>query len=327
MKKNEANAANNILIIPEQPEPCKNQCEFNDILSESDTVTDSDAIEINQTDNLTEESHTDESQGITSVLNNLIPCDYEITNNGRNRHDEETIKPDSESDYTENNEYVSTDGKNHKGAYPVTYSSLFWLFIFGSVAGFLLEGVWNVIRKGVWEDHVATIWGPFCIIYGIGAIAMYIISFSIEKKKMWFQFFTYAVTGSLIEYFSSLFQESCFSSTSWNYHGHFLNIDGRISLSMSVMWGILGVVFVKIIFPPLLKLLESMQHAGWKTACIILSIFMAVNLLVTVAVLSRWQNRLNGVPAENKIQLFIDDIYGNEAMEKRFPNWHFKSEQ
>ena len=96
---------------------------------------------------------------------------------------------------------------------------------------------------------------------------------------------------------------------------------------MSVMWGILGVVFVKIIFPPLLKLLESMQHDGWKTACIILSIFMAVNLLVTVALLSRWQDRLNGVPAENKIQLFIDDIYGNEAMEKRFPNWHFKSEQ
>ncbi len=323
MKKNNLNAANNILIKPEPTELCKNQCEFNDILSKSGTDINSDIDGINQSNNISDESYADNTppDGIASALHSLTPCDPEDTN------DDEYIKKNPEDEYPDNNEYVSIDGKHHKGSYAVTYSSLFWLFIFGSVAGFLLEGVWNVIRKGVWEDHVATIWGPFCIIYGIGAIAMYIISFSIEKKKIWFQFITYAVTGSLIEYFSSLFQESCFSSTSWNYHGHFLNIDGRISLSMSVMWGILGVVFIKIIFPPLLKLLESMQHAGWKTACIILSIFMAVNLLVTVIVLSRWQNRLNGVPAENKIQLFIDDIYGNEAMEKRFPNWHFKSEQ
>ena len=327
MKKNNLNAANNILIKSEPTESCKNQCEFNDILSKSDTDINSDIDGINQSGNISDEAYTDNttSDGIASALHSLTPCASEAADDDVS-HDE-YVKKNPEDECPDNNEYVSIDGKQNKGSYTVTYSSLLWLFIFGSVAGFLLEGVWNIIRKGVWEDHVATIWGPFCIIYGIGAIAMYIISFSIEKKKIWFQFITYAVTGSLIEYFSSLFQESCFSSTSWNYHGHFLNIDGRISLSMSVMWGILGVVFIKIIFPPLLKLLESMQHAGWKAACIILSIFMAVNLLVTVIVLSRWQNRLNGVPAENKIQLFIDDIYGNEAMEKRFPNWHFKSEQ
>lgn len=322
MKNLDLSAANNILIKPESPETYGRTYECRDTTAQPDTVY----------------SDTD----MTDAVNDIgIGSDSLKSNTVLPQYKPPVFQPPTADDYIADNicEYGDMNANSEsseKGKYtlfeeqaktasPVTYISLFWLFIFGSVAGFLLEGVWNVIRKGVWEDHVATIWGPFCIIYGIGAIALYIISFSIKKKKIWFQFITYAAAGSLIEYFSSLFQESCFSSTSWNYHGHFLNIDGRISLSMSVMWGILGVVFVKIIFPPLLKLLESMQSAGWKTACIMLSIFMAVNLLTTVAVLTRWKHRLSGEPASNKIELLIDDIYGNEAMSKRFPNWRFQS--
>ena len=63
----------------------------------------------------------------------------------------------------------------------VNYTSMFWLFMFGSVAGFLIEGIWCVIRSGRWENHSATLWGPFCIIYGFGAVLVYLLALFVKK--------------------------------------------------------------------------------------------------------------------------------------------------
>ena len=56
----------------------------------------------------------------------------------------------------------------------VTYCNMFWLFMFGNVLGVLLEGTWCRLIFGHWETHVATIWGPFSLIYGVGAVMFYI---------------------------------------------------------------------------------------------------------------------------------------------------------
>lgn len=50
----------------------------------------------------------------------------------------------------------------------MNYASLFWVFMAGSVLGFIVEGLWCVLRKGAWENHVATVWGPLCLVYGVG---------------------------------------------------------------------------------------------------------------------------------------------------------------
>lgn len=70
----------------------------------------------------------------------------------------------------------------------IKYQTLFWLFMIGSVLGFLLEGLWCVIKTGHWEHHVATIWGPFCIIYGIGAVAAFLISQLLSGRHVLLQF-------------------------------------------------------------------------------------------------------------------------------------------
>lgn len=69
-------------------------------------------------------------------------------------------------------------------SYPIRYSTLFWLFMLGSVAGFVLEGLWCVLCKGHWEHHSATVWGPFCLIYGIGTVAVYLLSVVLKSKNL-----------------------------------------------------------------------------------------------------------------------------------------------
>lgn len=219
----------------------------------------------------------------------------------------------------------SIQGENSL-SYKISYQNLFWLFMMGSVAGFMIEGVWCVLRKGAWESHSATVWGPFCIVYGFGAIAVYMMACVLKKKNYAVQFIWFAVAGSVIEFFSSLFQECCFGSTSWNYSKHILNIGGRVSLQMSLAWGALGILFVRLLFPPLNYLFAKMRRKYWRILCIFATTFMAVNLIVSAAAVMRWSKRIAQEPAANKVEQFLDDTYDNGTMERLYPNMVFLTE-
>lgn len=205
----------------------------------------------------------------------------------------------------------------------VTYEILFWLFMLGSVCGYFVEGIGCIIKKGHWEDHAATVWGPFCIVYGIGAAAIYLISILIKEKGVLLHFVLYAAAGSAVEYAASLFQELCFHSRSWNYSNQPFNIGGRVSLRMAVTWGALGIVFAYLVFPFLERLLTGMEGKAWRSACFVFSVFMAVNLLLTSMAVLRWRDRREEIPATNQITRFLDDTYDDAAMERLFSNMVF----
>lgn len=205
----------------------------------------------------------------------------------------------------------------------VNYQPLFWLFMTGSVVGFVLEGLWVIIKAGHWENHSAVIWGPFCIIYGIGAVAAFLISQLFSGKHVLLQFGACFLSGALVEYFSSLFQELCFGSVSWDYSEHFLNIGGRVSLQMALVWGILGVLFMRFLFPILNWVFKKLNRKKSALLCGILTVFMVINLAVTSVVVIRWQRRLENILPGNSIERAIDYIYGDEKMERLYPNMCF----
>ena len=40
------------------------------------------------------------------------------------------------------------------GKQKVSYASLFWLFLIGSVTGFVLEGLWCIVRRSyIWKNR------------------------------------------------------------------------------------------------------------------------------------------------------------------------------
>lgn len=206
----------------------------------------------------------------------------------------------------------------------ITYRSLFWLFLIGSVAGFVLEGLWCILEKGAWESHSATILGPFCVIYGFGAAAVYLFAAGLKGKGLSFQFVLFSIIGALVEYFGSLFQEIVYHSMTWDYSGHFMNLEGRVSLPMSLIWGVLGIAFARFVFLPLVRLLNKMEGKFWRIACVALSVFMAVNLLLSSAAVIRWRDRLTDyAPAANAFEQFLDSICDNGFMEKNYPNMKF----
>ena len=132
---------------------------------------------------------------------------------------------------------------------PCAFPTLLWLFIAGSLMGFVMEGVWHMLRTGEWGFRVATLWGPFCIIYGAGAVCMYLVALKVERRRPLHQFITFALAGSAVECLSSLFQEAAFGTVSWDYSHHALNLGGRISLRMTLIWGLLGMALMYLLLP------------------------------------------------------------------------------
>lgn len=209
---------------------------------------------------------------------------------------------------------------------PLSYPTLFWLFITGSLLGFVLEGVWHFLHHGTWGFRVATLWGPFCIIYGVGAVVMYLLSLVIERWQGWAQFCMFALAGSAVEYLSSLFQEVCFGTVSWDYSQQAMNLGGRVSLKMAVIWGILGLALMYVLLPLILKGFNRLQLDRRAGACRVMTVFMCVNLLLTSAALMRWEDRMQEKPARNAIEAYLDRVWDDERMQERFPNMRFVDE-
>lgn len=212
-------------------------------------------------------------------------------------------------------EKCKCDSKN------IPASDMLWLFVGGSVIGFILEGLWHILRVGTWESHTATVWGPFCLIYGIATALLYTLSSKIGQRSLPVQFLIYGAMGSAIEYLGSLFQEKIFGFSSWDYSDHFLNIGGRVSLWMTILWGALGVLFAQFIFPFFEKVLHKMKGKVWDIAVVSVTVFMSANLIFTAMTVMRWSERQEGLPASNVWEEYADEKYNNERMQEIFPNW------
>ena len=208
--------------------------------------------------------------------------------------------------------------------HPLSFPTLLWLFIAGSLMGFVMEGVWHLLRTGAWGFRVATLWGPFCIIYGAGAVVMYLIALRVEGKRHLRQFLAFALAGSAVEYLSSLFQEAAFGTVSWDYSHHPFNLGGRISLRMTLLWGVCGMALMYLLLPVALSVFNCLQLGSRPLLCRAAAAFMCVNLLWTGVALLRWQERVStAAPAGNAVEAWMDHRWPDERMRERFPNMVF----
>ena len=204
----------------------------------------------------------------------------------------------------------------------ITYTKLFWIYILASVFGVLSEAVYCLVQHGYWEIHVVSMIGPFCILYGIGAVVFYVCYAFTCNKHLVIQYFTYAFAGTIVELLAGLLLEFWLHMKAWDYSEQFLNIRGHVSFPMFLAWGIMGMAF-SIILPYADKALGKLQGKFWKIATIIFSIIMALDLLLTAVSISRWSERHFKVPANNSFEEYLDEKYDNKFMKDRFCEWWF----
>lgn len=132
------------------------------------------------------------------------------------------------------------------------YKLLLVCFI-GSFVGVLLEMIWCLFRNGYIESRAGLVYGPFNLVYGFGALAMTVSLYTYRNRSTTFSFIGGIIIGSIVEFASSWVQEMIFGSRSWDYSNMPFSIHGRITLLYSFFWAILGVFWIKNLYPRIAK--------------------------------------------------------------------------
>ena len=123
------------------------------------------------------------------------------------------------------------------------------MFLIGSVFGWILEGIGSIVIDHMLINHSALVIGPFNAIYGVGACALTAALLKFKDKNIFLIFIIGFIGGSLIEYIMSWGMELVLGFTAWDYSSFFLNINGRICLVYSCIWGVLSIVWIKYLYP------------------------------------------------------------------------------
>lgn len=120
-------------------------------------------------------------------------------------------------------------------------NELLWLFLIYSFLGWVLETVIATVRQRKVVNR-GLINGPFCIIYGIGAVLITI--WLQELSGLWLFLFS-AVYASVVEWIAGHLIQKIYHERWWDYSDIKWNLDGYICLPFSIIWGALGYVIVK----------------------------------------------------------------------------------
>ena len=197
---------------------------------------------------------------------------------------------------------------------------LFWVFIIGSIAGFIFEVIVVFFQKGHFELRQGLIYGPFIPVYGIGAMCYYIVLSKIKIKNKVQIFLITMILGGITEYLCSFIQEKAFGTISWDYSYLPFNINGRTSLLHCIYWGIGGVLYITYIEPLLNKMIDKTNMKAFDLITIILSIFIVFDISISWMAADRQTERKNDIEPENRLDIFLDKNYPDEYMNRIFNN-------
>lgn len=208
-------------------------------------------------------------------------------------------------------------------------------FVVYSVAGFIIETIFELLTKGVLESRKSFLYGPFCSIYGLGAVLM-ILPLQKYKKNNYTLFFAGFFIGSIIEYMVSLVGELIFHIKWWDYSDQMFNINGRICVLFSLFWGLLAIYLMSDINPRIDKFIDFVKSkipANYMKTVIIFSIlFLSFDLGITVYALQMFSVRIiheNNLNVSNKqlMDTLYEKIYVNDQKQKDFIYKFFDNEK
>ena len=198
-------------------------------------------------------------------------------------------------------------------------------FIIYSIAGYIIETLYGMITKGVWESRQSFLYGPFCGIYGLGAVVMILCLHKFPKKYN-VLFIGGFIVGSIVEYAISLFGEVVLGVKWWDYSNMPLNINGRICVYFSVFWGFLGMYLIISLNPKVDKIINWIKskfktQKALKTFVVTVFTLLMIDCIATAFAIEFFLVRMivkNDLNVANKeaVQEQYDKIYGNENLSK-----------
>lgn len=207
------------------------------------------------------------------------------------------------------------------------FINAFWIAMIASVFGCVWETSLAFYRTGHLEKRVCMVHGPFNMIYGAGAVTLYLtFAFVRDTLDPFKSFLLGAFTCSTIEFVFAYIEEWAFGAKSWDYTKYPLNFKGKICAFATLAWGTLALLWVLAVWPVLDRLINDVPIGILWPLTITTFSLMLVNAILTVLALNRWTERVMGLSrTPNRFEAWLDDVYPNLRMKALFLNMTFTS--
>lgn len=202
----------------------------------------------------------------------------------------------------------------------VCLDKLIWVFLFSALLGDIIETFFCGFVNGAWMNRSSVLYGPFSFVWGFGAVLLTITLQRFAEKGDRYVFLAGFVIGGAYEYMCSVFTELVFGTVFWDYSNMPLNIGGRTNVLFCFFWGVLAVVWIKIVYPPMSRSIEKLPPLVGKIFTWVTVFVMLCNGILTVGAMVRYDTRRVRPEPANIIEKFLDSQYDDEYMESRWPN-------
>jgi len=170
------------------------------------------------------------------------------------------------------------------------------IFALISFGGWVYETIYCSVVEGEFTKR-GFLFGPTCPIYGIGAIAEWLVLGQISNPII--VFIIGGLLATVIEYSTGLFLERRFKKKWWDYSMFKFNLHGRICPQASAVFGAFSVTSVFVLVPTMLNILMIFSK---HTVSVVAFIVVTLYFLDTVASLL-W----NGPTTHHKVEAAAQD--------------------
>ena len=121
-------------------------------------------------------------------------------------------------------------------------------------------------------------YGPMTTVYGVGIVAIILLNKYIFKKlkcniilKIILEFILLTITLTLIEYLGGNILNLLFDIDMWNYTKKKFNFGKYICLELSLIWGMLGLLYIHVFKKFTDKIIKNITR---KETCFFLTLFI-----------------------------------------------------
>lgn len=150
-----------------------------------------------------------------------------------------------------------------------------YIFFVTAISGWLCEIVYSLVVRNKLVNPGSLI-GPWCPIYGVAAIL--ITLFLYDRKNFFLRLISIFCISNIVEYISSYISETLFNRRIWDYSGELFNLNGRVCLSMSLLFTMSGLLALYVLIPELVKIYNNHKKVILVINKILLVLFI-INIL------------------------------------------------
>ena len=169
------------------------------------------------------------------------------------------------------------------------------LFFIYAVLGYICEVIYVYIGTKKWINR-GFLFGPYLPIYAFGGLLITFLLTGYYNDPI-VVFVMGLIMCSCLEYYTSFLMEKIFHKRWWDYSEQKYNVNGRICLKNSILFGIAGLFIIYLVNPLIYSFLDNISYDNRKIASLILLLIFTIDLIISVIDAYRVTNISNHLEA------------------------------